>query len=125
MSQIMKAFTGIFMLLFLTAASMGLLGAFLQVSRAGAFHAGIIDEMENSDYCKSVLEECFIAAENNQYELTVTLYETGGGYVICKEDKDIPTEVGRIDMAKVDMQFWIQIPFLGVENEQMVSGYGR
>lgn len=125
MSQIMKAFTGIFMVLFMTAVSMGLLGAFLQVSKARSFHAMVIDELENSDYHKDVLEECLLAAEKNKYNMTVTLYEAEGGYVVCKSAADIPIDIASIDLARVDMEFFIIIPFLGVENAQNISGYGR
>jgi hypothetical protein len=121
----MKAFTGIFMVLFMTAVSMGLLGAFLQVSRARTFHAMVIDELENSDYHKDVLEECLRAADNICYDMTVTLYEKEGGYVICKSPSDIPAEIKSIDLARVDMGFSIVIPFLGVENVQNIYGYGR
>ena len=125
MSQIMKAFTGIFVVLFLTVASMGLLGAFLQVSRAQSFHASVIDELENSDYSRLVLEECLLAAEGNQYELSITLYEAEGGYTVCQNSTEVPIEQVRIDMARVDMKFHITIPFFGVDNEQFISGYGR
>lgn len=125
MSQIMKAFMGIFIVLFMTTSSMGMLGAFLQVSQAREFHAMVIDELENSNYCKAVLEECFKTAEESGYVLEVTLYKNQGGYISCTEKADIPSQLEEIDMAKIDMQFVITIPFLGVENEQEISGYGR
>ena len=125
MSQIMKAFTGIFIVLFMTAVSMGLLGAFLQVSKARSFHAMVIDELENSDYHKGVLEACLVTAEKCNYDMTITLYEAEGGYVVCKSVSDIPTEIDSIDLARVDMGFFSTIPFLGMENAQNISGYGR
>ena len=125
MSQIMKAFTGIFMVLVMTAVSMGLLGAFLQVSRARSFHAMVIDELENSDYHSGVLEECLQAANKNNYNMTITLYESEGGYVVCKTVSDIPGDIGSVDLARVDMNFSIVIPFLGIENIQNIHGYGR
>ena len=125
MSQIMKAFTGIFMVLFMTVVSMGLLGAFLQVSRARSFHAMVIDELENSDYNKEVLAECLHVAGENNYDMTITLYEAQGGYAVCKSAENIPEDIGSIDLARVDMGFCIMIPFLGVENAQNISGYGR
>ena len=125
MSQIMKAFTGIFMVLFMTVVAMGLLGAFLQVSRARSFHAMVIDELENSDYNKGVLQECLHVANENNYDMTITLYETEGGYAVCKSADHIPEDIGSFDLARVDMEFCIIIPFLGVENSQNISGYGR
>lgn len=125
MSQIMKAFTGIFIVLFMTASSMGILGAFLQVSKAQEYHAAMIDELENSDYSTNVLMECLHAAKENGYKVEITLYEKNGGCVMYSESEDVPKEIQQIDMAKVDMKFMITIPFFGVKNEQKISGYGR
>lgn len=125
MSQIMKAFTGIFMVLFLVATSMGALSGFLQVSRAMEFHAAVIDELENSNYCSSVLKECFDAAQKGGYELKVTLFEVQGGSLFCEDKSDVPDADKQIRMAKVDLKFYITIPFFGLRNEQSVSGYGR
>ncbi len=125
MSQIMKAFTGIFIVLFMTASSMGILGAFLQVSKAQEYHATMIDELENSDYSGKVLTECLDVAAENEYEVEITLYEKNGGCITCTESENIPQTIPQIDMAKIDMKFTIIIPFLGIENEQKLSGYGR
>ena len=125
MSQIMKAFTGIFMVLFMVAASMGALSGFIQVSKAMEFHASVIDELENSDYCSSVLEACFEAAQRGGYELKVTLFEVQGGSVIYEDISDVLEPDKHIQMAKVDMRFYINIPFFALRNEQNISGYGR
>lgn len=104
MSQIMKAFMGIFIILFMVFSSMGVLGAFLQVERALEFHSSVIDELENSDYADVVLENCLKEAEQYGYELEVTMYE---------------------ECAEVDLGFNIRIPFFGIESGQKIHGYGR
>ena len=49
MSQIIKAFTGIFMVLFLMATSMGILGAFVQTLQVQNLHGQVIDELEHKN----------------------------------------------------------------------------
>ena len=69
MSQIIKVFTGIYILLFLMSAGMGLLGAFLQTLQAQNLHGMVIDELENSDYAPSVLEGAFDVVEGKVHSL--------------------------------------------------------
>ena len=45
MSQVMKAFMGVFMVLFLMATSTGVIGAYYQVLHAQNTHAVMIDEL--------------------------------------------------------------------------------
>lgn len=125
MSQIMKAFTGIFMVLFITATSMGVLGAFLQVTKAQNYHAMIIDEIENSDYYVGVCEECYKLAKESNYRLTITFYHENGGYVSCTKSEELPENLSEFTMAKVVLGFDIQIPFLGVKCSQEILGYAR
>ena len=63
MSQVIKAFMGVFMVLFLLVASTGVLGAFYQILHAQNTHAHMIDELENSDFARSIMEACFEIAE--------------------------------------------------------------
>ena len=125
MSQIMKTFMGIFMLLFLMASSVGMLGAFLQVLHAQDIHATMIDEMENSDYCKDVLEECFSIAEKSGYELELILYGESQDGILCKGQTELPKETTNIVLAKVTLQFPFCIPFFQIEDNHKISGYAR
>lgn len=47
MSQIIKAFTGIFIVMFMMVSATGILGAFLQTLHAQNLHAAIINELED------------------------------------------------------------------------------
>ena len=59
MSQVIKTFLGVFLILFLTVTAAGVLGAFYQMLHAQNLHAKMIDELENSDYAPLVMEACF------------------------------------------------------------------
>ena len=50
MSQIMKAFFGIFLIMFMTVTSSGILSGFMTVVEAQNLHAQIINELEDSDF---------------------------------------------------------------------------
>ena len=125
MSQVIKAFMGVFMVLFLVAASTGLLGAFYQILHAQNTHAHMIDELENSDYAKSVLEACFEVAEEEKYRLQVSLYSDGQGSIICTNDDTLPEEMDRVTMAEVVLYYDVEVPFFDVVMEQQLFGYAR
>lgn len=125
MSQIMKAFTGVFILLFLTIASMGILACFLQVLHAENLHTSIVDELENSNYARPVLEESFLACEEANYELEVILYLQGEESVVCKTKTDIPSNLQDVQMAKINLSYPISLSFFQLKEEKQLSGYGR
>ena len=59
MSQIMKTFLGVFLIMFMVVTSSGVLSGFMTVVEAQNLHAQIINELEDSDYDSSVAQTCF------------------------------------------------------------------
>ena len=116
---------GIFLLLFLMASSAGMLEAFLQVLKAQDMHAIIVDELENSDYCISVLEESFVNAQNYGYDLSIILYRENHETYVCTKKEELPHDTTDAEMAKVTLMFPFEIPFLGISQEYGISGYAR
>jgi len=125
MSQIIKAFTGIFFILFMVLTATGLLSAFLQTVHAQNLHGAIIDELENSDYARVVLEEIFVVTEEAGYEIAITLYDSREGVISCDDMSNLPTDCNGISMAEIILKYPIQIPFLGVDVKQELFGYAR
>uniref|UniRef100_UPI0040574147 hypothetical protein n=1 Tax=Agathobacter sp. TaxID=2021311 RepID=UPI0040574147 len=125
MSQIMKAFMGIFLILFLMASSASVLGAFLQVLKAQDMHAMVVDELENSDYSQPVLQESFTIAEKSGYDLDITLYQENHETYLCSEKGQIPQNTKDAEMAKVTLTFFFQIPFFAINQGYSISGYAR
>lgn len=125
MSQIMKTFMGIFLLLFLMASSAGVLGAFLQVLYAQDMHAQIVDELENGNYCLPILQESFQNAQNHAYELEVILYSENHEIYVCNKKSELPQSTKDMEMAKVTLVFPFQIPFFGISQKYSISGYAR
>ena len=125
MSQVMKGFVGVFLLLLLATSAVGLLGGFIQVLRAQSFHAGVLCELEDSDYAPEVIEECLSKAKENGYTLELTLYFKTGGNLKLEKREQLPKTLSEVDMARVEMKFQIQVPILGISSQQILSGYGR
>lgn len=125
MSQVMKAFMGVFMVLFLMATSTGVIGAFYQVLHAQNTHAVMIDELENSDHARSVMEACFEIAEQEEYRLQLNLYSDTEAGQICASSADIPENTANVTMVEVVLFYDIEIPFFEIATEQQLFGYAR
>lgn len=125
MSQVMKAFTGVFMVLFLMTTSTGVLGAFYQILHAQNTHAVMIDELENSDYAKSVMEACFETAEKEGYHLQLSLYSETDEIRTCTTASDLPENTKQVSMAEVILQYSVEVAFFEIEREQQLFGYAR
>ncbi len=125
MSQIMKAFLGVFFLLFLTATSGGILSAFMVVMDAQDMHARMIDETENSNFYPEVLKECFAQAERSGYELSMTLYRENQALVRCTGEETVPEQTEDVDSAKLELTFPFTVPFLGIRTEHTLCAYAR
>lgn len=125
MSQVIKAFMGVFMVLFLLAASTGVLGAFYQILHAQNTHAHMIDELENSDFARSIMEACFEIAEQEEYRLQLSLYSDVEEDVICTEASSLPLRTENFTMAEVILFYDVEIPFFSLVMEQQLFGYAR
>ena len=62
MSQIMKAFMGVFLTLFMAVTAMGILAAYMEVMNAQDMQARIVDEIENSDFNTGVVQHTVAAS---------------------------------------------------------------
>lgn len=125
MSQVMKAFTGVFMVLFLMVTSAGVIGAFGQILHAQNTHACMIDELENSDYARHVLESCFKTAAEENYQLQLSLYSDTEEMVTCMDVSGLPEDTDFVSMAEVVLDYSIEIAFFEIDVKQQLFGYAR
>lgn len=125
MSQIIKAFTGIFIVMFMMVSATGILGTFLQTLHAQNLHAAIINELENSDYARTVLIEVFDTAEEGGYELRLRLYQEYEEYILCAAAEEVPEDVSSVMMAEVTLSYPVQLLFFQVSQKQDIVGYAR
>ena len=125
MSQIIKAFTGVFFMLLMMCLSVGILGMFLQTVHAQNLHASMINELENSHYAKSVIEECFRVSNEYGYDLDMTLYDKTKGVLRCEDVAFIPEDCTDISMVEVELMYSLKMEWLGIDVQQKSFGYGR
>ena len=124
MSQIMKAYLGLFLFLLLTFTSAGFLGAYLQVLSAQDMHARIIDEVEYSDFFTGVIREAFEEADAAGYELRITIFDDSGK-VEMKSKKEVPAAFSNASLGRVELSFPFEIPFLGIRQQHVFTAYAR
>lgn len=125
MSQIMKAFMGVYMVLLLMTTSVGVLGAFYQILHAQNTHAIMLDELENSDFAKVIMEACFETAERESYRLQMNIYSSTNEMQICTEAEALPESTEDVTMVEVVLFYDIEIAFFDIAREQQLFGYAR
>lgn len=125
MSQIVKAFLGVFLTLFLASSSLGVFTMYLEVLYAQDMQARIVDELENSNYHASVIADCFQICGKTGYQLALTVFGEDSSVTTIHSVDEIPAAMGTIDMAKVELQFELKSMFLGIEQTRSFTGYAR
>lgn len=125
MSQIMKSFMGVYMVLLLMTTSAGVLGAFYQILHAQNTHAIMLDELENSDFAKVIMEACFETAEKESYRLQMSLHSEAEEIRICMNEDELPETTENVKMVELILFYDIEIAFLDIAKEQQLFGYAR
>ena len=124
MNQVIKAFTGIFIIMFMMVSSTGVLGAFMRTLQAQDIHAIVIDELENSNYAKGVVEKLFTTVEERGYQLQIIFYQEDGSAITCRSAEEM-IEEENIVMAKVVLEYSLQLAFFQITEPQQIVGYAR
>lgn len=121
----MKAFMGLIMVLILMTTSAGVLGAFYQILHAQDTHAVMLDELENSNFARTIMQSCFETAEREEYRLQFSLYSDSEDIKICTSIEELPSQTENIYMVEVVLFYDIEIAFLEIAKEQQLFGYAR
>ena len=125
MSQIIKAFLGVFLTLFMAATAMGILTAYMEVMNAQDMQARIVDEIENSDFNAGVMRECFQKSSDAGYQLAITLFYEDAAVSTAHSAAQVVESPGNVDMAKVEMSFPFRVAFLGINKTHAFTSYAR
>lgn len=125
MSQLLKSFMGIFLILFMIVTSLGILAAYFQVMNAQDLQARIVNEVENGDYAAPVVKNCFDYAAKNGYKLAVTYYYEDGGVVQATQKEAALSDVEMVEMARIDLSFPFRVAFFKIDKEHTFSSYAR
>lgn len=125
MSQILKTFLGVFLVMFLAVTSSGILGAYMAVADAQDLHASMVNEIENSNFYPGVISNCFAQASTANCKLKVILYQNDYKEVICTKAGEIPMDTSRVTSARLELTFPFQIRFFGISQEHTFCAYAR
>lgn len=123
MSQVIKAFTGVFFLMLLTLLGSGIVSAQLDSAYARDYKEAVVAEIENSGFCESVMNACLTQAREDGYELTMTIYQSGEEPIVVgsKVDGDIMAE--NVEMVEILLNYDYSIPFLNYMSRHTLRGY--
>ncbi len=122
MSQIMKTFLGVFLIMFMAVTSSGVLSGFLTVVEAQNLHAQIINELEDSDFHSSVARRCFESAAEKNDVLLITFYMADNSTHTVASASEIPV-FSDVVKARVELKFNYKVAFFGINQEHVLSGY--
>lgn len=125
MSQIVKAFLGVFLTLFIAVVAMGVLTTYMEVMNAQDMQARIIDELENSNFNVAVMQACFQQCEKAGYDLSVTLFSEGTVVTAIHSKQEVPASLISVTVARVEMKFPMKSAFLGIDQSRTFVGYAR
>ena len=125
MSQIMKTFLGVYIILLMTLSVMGILGAFLTVLSAQNMHSQIITELEDSDFSRQVIRSCFEQAQKAGQSLTLELYSKQDQSRVCNSWQEAELISYEIDMARVELKFDFEVAFFEIKSSHVLSGFDR
>lgn len=125
MSQIVKAFLGVFLTLFMAVVALGVLTAYIEVMNAQDMQARVIDELENSDFNTAVMRACFKQCADAGYTLSVTVFYQESAVTAIHSQQEVPASLEDVDMAKVELHFPLKSAFLGIDQSRTFVGYAR
>ena len=106
MSQVIKAFTGIFFLLSLMLLGCGIVGAQMGSVYARDYKSAVITELGDSGCNQFVVESCMEQAKKDGYGLDIKVMERDGKR-----------------MAEVVLEYDYRIPFLNYTKRYRLKGY--
>lgn len=123
MSQIVKAFSGIFFLLLLLFLGIGIVSAQMDVEKAKDYKSDIVMEIENSNYSVSVLNACIEQAKANGYDIAITVYQENGVANTYAEANVMNTEGAYL--AEILLTYHYGIGILNTSTEHSIRGFSR
>jgi len=110
MSQIFKAFLGIFIILLFTLTIFGIMTADQDISNARDFKIQVISLIEESNLNEQVIQSCKASAINNGYKL---------------ETNTIKDDIGRSVSVEITLEYNYSISFLNVLKTHTLHDYAR
>lgn len=122
LSEILVFLVAFFLIVFL------MFGAFIglgQKSNASQYRTQVITAIENSNYNASVINAVLAKAEENGYEMAITVYTTDGSTKTYTDATATEDELMYATMADIELSYEYNIPIIGVLEGDTISGNAR
>ncbi len=110
MRQIIESMTALVFIIILCLTGMDLLNVHLEAGKAKDYRNQVVAVVTNSDYDISVIKECFLVAERNNYDLSFKFYRDDGTSLVWDRPESELEE--DIVMMHVRLRYDLQIPLL-------------
>jgi len=107
MDSIIKAFSGIFISLFMLMIGIGIISSTINTGKAERFASDCALRIGNSNFDRSVIESCKEDASKFGYRMTLDLVEESG--------------TTHIDYGNLRLFYNIEIPIINVKQEHVVE----
>lgn len=123
MSQILKAFLGMFFIMVLLFLGMGIVSAQMEVSDALDYKSDIVAELENSNYSPQVINACIRQAIANGYSIEVKTFVPGQSAKTYTQPN--ASDTTGVVMAEIKLTYSYSIGILNMVTKHQVRGYAR
>lgn len=125
MSQIMKAYLAIFLLLMMIFTAGGIFVAFMGVANAQDFYSVLVDELETGNFQPAIIREGFTRAGEHGYDLQIELYQNNGDVATCCSTAEVPEDTSHTALAKVKLGFPVSFGILNLQQQHTLCGFAR
>ena len=123
MSEIIKSYMGVFLLLLMTLAAGEILAGYMQVLGAQNLHSEILSELEDSNYYSGVVDDAIQRAVAQGYGLSMELYDEDGHCYHISRTGDARNLPGDVVKGEVKLTFSYESPFFGLSQSHVLRGY--
>ena len=106
MSQIVKTFMGVFLLMMLLMLGCGIVSAQMESAHARDYQSAVLTELSDSGCNQKVIDSCMQQAKRDGYQLAVQVWERDGART-----------------AEVTLGYEYRIPFLNYSRNYRLRGY--
>lgn len=125
MSEVIKAYIGIFLIFFLVFSSVTMIASALDAQEARSFENAVIREAENSGYSTDVLNACGKDAVRHHYKLKVILYHEDGrvnDLDYDTKDQEYSMDVSDVGMAQIRLRYPYRLCMFHQEIQHEICG---
>lgn len=123
MNSILKIYLGIFMMLCMTACSIGLLSMFLSVLNVRNLFQEVIETLSIHDYDAEIMESCMEVLQKEGAQPTITLYREEQVIAVCTDTEMVPADLSQIDLVKVEVVYPYRLGSIESTKTLRLSGY--